>query len=102
MSSGDRPLMKDGEPFPSAMQGRWLEESEPAFELVILDHELFMRGERQDYVRRRLIIEENEICGVQVARPFDTYDEDELCLFFSGDEMYAFSVHSVSLFIRGD
>lgn len=102
MSSGDRPLMKDGEPFPSAMQGRWFEESEPAFELVIRDHELFMRGEREDYVRRRLIIEENEICGVRVARPFDTYDEDELCLFFSGDEMYAFSVHSVSLFIRGD
>ena len=101
MDLDDWPLMKDGDPFPEILQGRWIEESEPTYEVIIRGHELFMRGELQDYVERRISITNPEIGAVSVTRPFDTEFGDELDFYLlPGDELYIANNHAVGIFRR--
>ena len=103
MNLDDWPLMKDGDTFPEIIQGRWIEESEPTYEVIIRGHDLIMRGELQDYVERRILITNPELGAVTVTRPFDTEPGDELDFYLlPDDELYIANNHAVAIFRRAD
>jgi len=98
---------EDGKPiereaaFPSEMQGRWVEESEPSFEVIVNGSEITWRGIHMDYLAKKVTTHEEGWVSVEVdlADQTDSGDALNLVAWPKGD-MHAFNDHGVSRFVR--
>ena len=101
MASEDgRPVGRDAE-FPSEMLGRWVEESEPSFEVIVKGSEITWRGIHLDYQHKKVMAHEEGWVSVEVefADQADSGDALNLIAWPKGD-MHAFTDHGVSRFVR--
>jgi len=87
--------------FPSEMQGRCVEESEPSFEVIVDGSEITWRGIRMDYQAKRVATHEEGWVSVEIefAGQANSGDALNLVAWPKGD-MHAFNDHGVSRFVR--
>jgi len=99
--------MGDGEPFPEVMQGRWFEEGDPTYEVIIRGHELFIRGKPLIYLARCMHAFE-DVCEIDVTVPDQRNDGDALCLLHISDgdesfcEMFLYNMHFAFPLVRAE
>lgn len=107
MTSVDCAPMAEGEPFPEVMQGRWIEDGDPTYEVIIRGHELIIYGEPVVYLARCLQSFEGG-CEIEVTVPDQTDDGDALCLLHVSDDdkldgdLFLYNVHFACPLVRAD
>ena len=100
MDQEDREYLGRDAPFPHALQGSWVEDSDPTLVLILSGSEIFWGGVDKDYQDKSVVVGEDGSVSVVVDFA-DQLEGDELNLVATGEgDMYAFNDHLVSRYVR--
>jgi hypothetical protein len=103
LSSADEIKQRREADFPEAMQGRWLDEMDPSYELLIRGSEFIRSGESWPYLDKLLLAHDADRIHLEITFPWNEEEGSSTSLFLMGDGALGYaSWHEVCTYLRPD